>query len=57
MTPIQMKLYAELGDGWPLVSSPAEYAEEASQYAALLRTACHPRQDLETEVILRHRPA
>jgi hypothetical protein len=57
MTPIQMKLYAELADGWLLVSSPADYAEEASQYAALLTTACHPCQVLETEEILRHRPA
>jgi D-serine deaminase-like pyridoxal phosphate-dependent protein len=54
---MQIRFYAELADGWPLVSSPADYAEEASQYAALLTTACHPCQVLETEVILRHRPA
>jgi SAM-dependent methyltransferase len=29
-------LYDELADWWPLLSAPAEYAEEAATYAALL---------------------
>ena len=42
-----MKLYSELADWWPLFSSPADYAEEASQYAELLTAACRPEQVLE----------
>jgi SAM-dependent methyltransferase len=34
-----MKLYEELAEWWPLVSAPAEYAEEASEYLRLLRSA------------------
>jgi hypothetical protein len=26
-------LYSELAEWWPLVSAPADYAEEASRYA------------------------
>lgn len=44
---MQTKLYAELAEWWPLVSSPDDYAEEASQYAELLTAACHPRRVLE----------
>jgi SAM-dependent methyltransferase len=42
-----MKLYAELAEWWPLMSAPADYAEEASQYAELLTTACRPERVLE----------
>jgi SAM-dependent methyltransferase len=41
------KLYSELAEWWPLVSAPADYAEEASQYAELLTTACRPDRVLE----------
>jgi hypothetical protein len=34
-----MKLYDELAEWWPVVSSPAEYAEEASEYLRLFRGA------------------
>ncbi len=34
------KLYAELADWWPLLSSPAEYEEEAAFYSAALTAAC-----------------
>jgi SAM-dependent methyltransferase len=34
-----MKLYEELADWWPLVSAPADYAEEAGEYIRLLRGA------------------
>jgi len=44
---MQPKLYSELAPWWPLVSAPADYAEEASQYAELLTTACRPETILE----------
>ncbi len=44
---VPQKLYGELAAWWPLVSSPAEYAEEARQYGALLRSAGRPRTVLE----------
>jgi SAM-dependent methyltransferase len=44
---MQTRLYAELADWWPLVSSPEDYAEEAGQYAGLLTTACRPERVLE----------
>jgi SAM-dependent methyltransferase len=34
-----MKLYEELADWWPLVSDPAGYDEEASEYLRLFRAA------------------
>jgi len=34
-----MKLYEELADWWPLVSAPADYAEEAAEYLRLFRSA------------------
>jgi len=34
-----MKLYEELAEWWPLVSAPADYAEEAGEYSRLLRGA------------------
>jgi hypothetical protein len=38
-----MKMYEELADWWPLLSAPADYAEEASFYAsALLEAAGGP---------------
>jgi SAM-dependent methyltransferase len=37
------KLYDELAAWWPLMSAPADYAEEAAFYAATLSAACdHP---------------
>lgn len=36
------KLYDELASWWPLLSSPAEYAEEAELYARTLLEACEP---------------
>jgi SAM-dependent methyltransferase len=42
-------LYHELADWWPLLSPPADYAEEAAIYTALLRAASDraPRSLLE----------
>jgi SAM-dependent methyltransferase len=34
------KLYSELADWWPLLSAPADYAEEAAIYQRLLIGAC-----------------
>jgi SAM-dependent methyltransferase len=36
------KLYAELAPWWPLLSSPAAYAEEAALYRRALVEACEP---------------
>jgi SAM-dependent methyltransferase len=44
---VQPKLYSELAEWWPLMSSPADYAEEASRYAELLTAACRPERVLE----------
>jgi len=44
---MRTKLYQELAEWWPLVSSPDDYADEAGQYAALLNTACRPERVLE----------
>lgn len=43
------KLYAELAEWWPLMSAPADYAEEAAFYAEALARACAspPRTMLE----------
>jgi trans-aconitate methyltransferase len=43
------KLYADLADWWPLLSAPADYAEEAAIYQRLLIDACRrpPRTLLE----------
>jgi SAM-dependent methyltransferase len=43
------KLYGELASWWPLLSSPADYQEEAEFYAATLVKACEtpPRTVLE----------
>jgi SAM-dependent methyltransferase len=41
------KLYAELADWWPLLSAPADYAEEAGFYRRILDEACRPRTVLE----------
>ncbi|MCG8458620.1 MAG: class I SAM-dependent methyltransferase [Holophagales bacterium] len=35
-----MKLYAELAHWWPLLSAPADYAEEAAFYQRILLEAC-----------------
>jgi SAM-dependent methyltransferase len=45
----EMKLYAELASWWPLLSSPADYAEEAAFYRETLVAACRrpPRSVLE----------
>ncbi len=37
-----MKLYDELADWWPLLSAPADYAEEAAFYERTLLEACEP---------------
>ena len=40
-------LYADLADWWPLLSTPAEYAEEAAIYLGALVAACaHPPRTL-----------
>ncbi len=39
-----MKLYDELADWWPLMSAPAEYAEEAGIYADAI--ALHARREV-----------
>jgi SAM-dependent methyltransferase len=41
-----MRLYEELADWWPLLSDPADYAEEAAFYTAQLRRAA--RRELHT---------
>jgi len=47
MTGREPKLYSELADWWPLVSTPADYAEAATRYAKLLIDACSPMRVLE----------
>lgn len=44
-----MRLYDEFADWWPLLSTPADYAEEAAFYARTLSDACDapPRRVLE----------
>lgn len=37
MVPVLPRLYGELAGWWPLLSPPADYAEEAALYAGLLR--------------------
>ncbi len=37
---VTMKLYQEYAEWWPLLSAPAEYAEEAATYSDVLRSAC-----------------
>ena len=34
------RLYGDLADWWPLMSAPADYAEEAGLLAGVLRAAC-----------------
>lgn len=43
------KMYEELASWWPLLSSPADYKEEAAFYGAALEAACDrpPRTLLE----------
>ena len=36
----RLRLYSELASWWPLLSHPADYAEEASFYGALLKSRC-----------------
>jgi SAM-dependent methyltransferase len=38
--PDELKLYSDLAEWWPLVSTPADYAEEAAFYARLLSESC-----------------
>ncbi len=40
--PRSMKLYTDLAAWWPLVSAPAEYAEEAEEYRRILAEAVSP---------------
>jgi SAM-dependent methyltransferase len=44
-----MKMYNELAEWWPLLSAPADYAEEAAFYGSTLAAACDcpPRTVLE----------
>ena len=42
-----MHLYDDLADWWPLISPPEDYAEEAAEYAGLLRGAGAVRTVLE----------
>jgi SAM-dependent methyltransferase len=37
-----LKMYDELAPWWPLLSSPADYAEEAALYLSILREVCTP---------------
>lgn len=40
-------LYRELADWWPILSSPADYAEEADFYQRVIRSACkYPPENL-----------
>ena len=45
------RLYADIADWWPLLSAPADYAEEAAIYQGLLIDACRrpPRTLLEPQ--------
>jgi len=43
----QPKLYQHLASWWPLLSAPADYAEEADFYGKTLQSACSPRTVLE----------
>lgn len=42
-----VRLYSELASWWPLLSAPADYAEEAGLYRDVLLEACEPRTVLE----------
>ena len=42
-----MRLYQELAEWWPLLSSPEEYSDEAAFYASVLKEACDPTDVLE----------
>lgn len=42
-----MRLYQELAEWWPLLSSPEEYSEEAAFYSSVLKDACDPTDVLE----------
>ena len=44
---VEPKLYSELAAWWPLMSTPADYEEEAGFYTEILREACDPRTVLE----------
>jgi hypothetical protein len=44
--PADQRFYGELAAWWPLVSPPQEYAEEAAEAAALLRTARIPVREV-----------
>ncbi len=44
---MEPKLYSELASWWPLLSSPADYEEEAGFYRDILVEACAPRTVLE----------
>jgi SAM-dependent methyltransferase len=43
----KLKMYDDLAAWWPLISAPADYAEEAEVYRGLLQSACSPRSVLE----------
>ncbi len=44
---MEPKLYSELAEWWPLMSTPADYEEEAGFYTEIFREACDPRTVLE----------
>ena len=44
---VETKLYSELAEWWPLMSTPSEYEEEAGFYTEILREACAPRTVME----------
>ena len=44
--PIEYRFYGEAAPWWPLISPPAEYAEEAAQAALLLRSASIPVREV-----------
>jgi SAM-dependent methyltransferase len=45
-TPIEYRFYGDAAPWWPLISPPAEYAEEAAQAAQLLRSAAMPVREV-----------
>ncbi len=47
MGDVEPKLYSDLAEWWPLMSTPADYEEEAGFYTEILRETCAPRMVLE----------
>src|SRR5262249_31486087 len=44
---IRPRMYSDLAEWWPLISAPADYAEEAAEFLAMIPTAERRRTMLE----------